>query len=161
MIRELPQDFVDEQLRAIRAAFYHGKPKKFFQDRRDLMIAIAWPARLLAERFQVSATLSVYRRALGTVIKTIREKGNLAKIERFSLYFTHCVQEHMKIHGAEYYELAKAARSASDSLPAVMGRVQVGRAQEATDFLVALHKTLKEKSGRKKAKAPSHPTLFS
>jgi hypothetical protein len=43
------------------------------------------------------------------VIRTIKAKGIWAKIDRFSVYFLHRVQEHMRHHGDEYYQEAKSA----------------------------------------------------
>jgi hypothetical protein len=58
----------------------------------------------------VQARPNIYRDILGTVIKTIRERNNVSQIRRFSVYFLHAVQEHMKHHRDQYYYMAKAAR---------------------------------------------------
>jgi hypothetical protein len=118
-----PARFIDEMLRAIRAEFFAGHTdKRFFQERADLIDAVTWPARWMNER-GVKAPASLYRRIIQTVIDTIRRKGNRAKIRRFSMYFLHCVQEHMKHHGDEYYYQAKAARPIADVLQAAARRV--------------------------------------
>lgn len=74
----------------------------------------------------------------------------------------HRVQQHMKHHGEEYYDLAKAGRRAADSLPAVLRDVHIGKAQINTDVLVGMHAALKGRGGRKKRAGfkDSAPDLF-
>ena len=78
--------------------------RQFFQERDLLRQAIAFPAARLKERLGVTATDDLYRRILRTVIDTIKEHGNRAKIQQVSAYFLHAVQTHMDHHGEEYYE---------------------------------------------------------
>jgi uncharacterized protein YjaG (DUF416 family) len=154
-------EFINEQLALIRRTFFaKTSEKQFFQEKNMLLQAIAFPAAHLKERYGVSAMDSLYRRILKTVIETIVEKGNRAKIERFSAYFLHCVQTHMQHHGEEYYEAAKAARSAADILPAAMRGAHIVRADVTTQSLAELHRMLKSRGGRKKKPAPAQPTLF-
>ena len=155
-------EFVEEMLRLIRSTFFAGlTEKQFFQEQNLLCQAICYPAQWLNNR-GAAATASLYRRVLRTVIETIVRNGNRSKIERFSAYFFHCVQEHMKHHGEEYYAAAKAARSAADLLPAVLRRASVQAADVTTSALVETNKILR---GRRRTRAPknadSAPDLFS
>lgn len=146
-----PSDFTNEQLGLIRRRFFAKTPEKqFFQERDLLLQAVAFPAAHIYKRYGVAGTDPLYGRILANVIDTIVRKGNRAKIKRFSVYFLHCVQEHMSHHGEEYYKAAVAARSAADSLPAVMARVRIGQAEHDTKVLVEMHRTLKSRGGRKK-----------
>lgn len=159
--RMMAPEFLNEQLAALRKAFFAGKSdRQFFQERDLLRQAIAFPAARLKERFGVTATDDLYRRVLATVIETIKRHGNLRKIERFSVYFLHAVQQHMDHHGEKYYEDAKAARSAADLLPAALRASHIVRADRTTEVLVDLHKALKSRAGRKKKPAAAQPTLF-
>jgi hypothetical protein len=98
---------------------------------------------------------------LRTVIETIVAKGNRAKIERFSVYFLHCVQQHMQHHGEQYYDLAKAARRAADLLPEALRASHIVKADRTTEVLSELHRTLKSRAGRKKRGfKDSAPDLF-
>jgi hypothetical protein len=154
-------EFLSEQLGLIRKTFFAGKTdRQFFQERDLLSQAIAFPAARLKERFGVTATDDLYRRILRTVIDTIKQHGNRAKIQRISAYFLHAVQTHMDHHGEEYYEDAKVARTAADQLPFILRREHIVRAHQTTEVLVDLHRTLKSRSGRKKKAAPAQPTLF-
>jgi hypothetical protein len=149
-------DFTTEQLALIWKMFFAKTPERqFFQERDFLRQAISYPAAHLRERYGVSATDSLYRRIIKTVIDTIVLKGNRAKIQRFSVYFLHCVQEHMKHHGEEYYDAAKTARSAADLLPAALRASHIVKADRATEILAGLHRTLKSRAGRKRATAPA------
>jgi hypothetical protein len=88
--------FVEEMLCLIRREFFaKHEHKRFFQERPTLIQAITWPARWMNER-GVKARPDVYRGILRTVIKTIRERGNVSQIRRFSVYFLHSVQAHIK-----------------------------------------------------------------
>ena len=154
-------EFTNEQLALIRKTFFAKMPEKqFFQEKAMLELAISFPAAHLKERYGVSATVSLYRRVLKTVIETIVAKGNRAKIERFSVYFLHCVQTHMQHHGEEYYMAAKAARSAADLLPEALRSSHIVMADRATEILAGLHRALKSRGGRKKKRAPAQPSLF-
>lgn len=154
-------EFLNEQLALIRRKFYANKaPKLFFQEKDRLMTAIAFPAAHLEQRFGVKAPDSVYGNALKTVTAAILAKAKLSKIECFSVFFLHCVQEHMKHHGEEYYEAAKASLRLVAQLPAVMRQVRVGETERTADVLIELHRTLKSRAGRKKKAAPAQPTLF-
>jgi len=156
-----PSELANEQLGLLRRTFFaDAGDSEFYQERNLLLSAIAFPAAHLKERYGVSTPDSLSRTILGTVIETIKAHGNRAKIERFSVYFLHCVQKHLQHHGEEYYEQAKAARRVAESLPALLSRVRIGEIERSTDVLVALHNTLKSKGGRKKKRAEAQPTLL-
>lgn len=144
-------EFLVVQLQQLRRTFYAKTPeKRFFQEKSLLLSAISFPAAHLKDRYHVSTPDALSAAILGTVTHSIVTKGNREKIERFSCYFLHCVQEHMAHHGEEYYERAKAARRAAEALPEIVAKVRVGEIERSTDVMVALHRTLKSKGGRKK-----------
>lgn len=154
-------DFVAVQLEELRRTFFAKTPaKRFFQEKGLLLSAISYPATHLKKRYGVSTPETLSSAILGNVVQTIVKKGNRAKIQRFSVYFLHCVQEHMKHHGEEYYDRAKAALRLAESLPEIMAKVRVGEIQRSTDVMVALHRTLKSRGGRKKQLVEAQPTLF-
>lgn len=146
-------EFTAEQLAVIRREFFAGySDKRFWQERGLLVQAITFPASWLNER-GVKMPAAKYRAILGTVISTIKRHGNRAKIERFSAYLLHSVQEHMRHHGEEYYYAAKDARSLGAVLPRVIGKAQPAR-DPAETFVPALaeaHRVLRSKGGRKSA----------
>jgi hypothetical protein len=147
-----PSEFANEQLGLIRRTFFADTiDSQFYQERDLLLSAITYPAANLKERYGVTATDSLYKRVLKTVIETIVAKGNRTKIERFSVYFLHCVQQHMQHHGEEYYDLAKADRHAADSLPVVLGKITRGEAERTTEVLVELHRTLRGRRHKPKS----------
>lgn len=143
--------FVEEMLRWIRREFFaQHSDKRFFQERQKLVEAITWPARWMNDH-GVKAPASVYRQILGTVIQTIKRHGNRAKIERFSVYFLHSVQEHMKHHGDQYYYTAKAAQPIGAILPSVTRHVHAGRAVDSvTETLAQMNQVLRSPGGRRR-----------
>lgn len=155
-------DFAEEQLAVIRRTFFAGKTdRQFFQEQDLLRQAIAFPAAHLHQRYSVTADAAFYAQILKTVTETIVAKGNRAKIQRFSVYFLHCVQEHLKHHGEEYALSAKAARRLTDMLPAAVRDARIINADRTTAVLSGLHGALKSRAGRKKkTAAPAQRTLF-
>jgi hypothetical protein len=158
--------FVEEMLRLIRREFFaKHTDKRFFQERTTLIEAITWPARcmnILGARLPASG----YRRILGTVIDAIKRHGNRAKIQRFSVYFLHSVEEHMKHHGDEYYYASKAARPIGAILPAVMRNVRPGPAPDrTTEIMSQMNQILRSSGGRRRRiqngkNSASAPDLF-
>jgi hypothetical protein len=154
-------EFLNEQLGLIRRTFFSKKTdRQFFQERELLQSAITYPAKHLKDRYGVKAPDSIYQNVLRTVIDTIVAKGNREKIQRFSVYFLHCVQEHLKHHGEEYYEAAKASQRLAEQLPEVMRNVRRGETERTADVLIELHRTLKSRAGRKRKSALAQPSLF-
>jgi len=157
----IESDLTTEQLALIRKTFFaKATEKSWFQERNLLLQAIAFPAAHLKERYGVNTPVSLSRSILRTVIETIKAHGNRAKIGRVSVYFLHCVQQNMLHHGEEYYEAAKAALRAAESLPEIMSKVRLGEAARSTDVLVQLHRTLKSRGGRKKKSAEAQLSLI-
>jgi hypothetical protein len=143
--------FVQEMLRLIRREFFaQNTDKRFFQERPKLIEAITWPARWMNDH-GARLPASDYRRILGIVIDTIKRKGNRAKIQRFSIYFLHAVQEHIKHHGDQYYYEAKAARPIGAILPAVTRHVRPGAAPDrTTETLSQMNRILRSPGGRRR-----------
>jgi hypothetical protein len=102
-----PEQFVVSTLRQIQTDFFaSASAKVFFQQQVDIKRAIAYPARWLKERGGQWVTVGLMRRILSTIIASIKGHG-APTITRFSVYFTHCVQLHMRHHGDEYLDEAK------------------------------------------------------
>jgi hypothetical protein len=160
------QLFVREQLRVMRSEFYRDRSdKQFYQERPRLVKAITYPAHWMNERGAV-APPALYRRIIGTVIAAIKQHGDRSKIERFEIYFWHCVQEHMRHHGEEYYYQAKEPLQISDLLQTSVGRMErktgivSGAGASATRQLAALHKSIKIGGRRRIQKGDSTASLF-
>lgn len=150
----------EEMLRGVRSEFYAGiNAKTFFQERAELMKAITAPAAYLHKRGAMLPAAS-YRRILATVIDTIKAKGmNRAKIERFSVYFLHCVQTHMEHHGEKYYYAGKSFEGRSISpqhVKDVLGGALKNLSRQAADqtvpVLAEVHRTLTARGRVQRAK---------
>jgi len=159
MMRPKIARFIESQLREVRR-FYCDADKAYFQDRRRLIKAIVWPVKWMNER-GVRAPASLYARILGNVISTINLHGNLGEIDRFSVYFLHSVQEHMKHHGDQYYYEAKAARPISDIVPRVIRQVRPGCVPDsATETFRQLNRVLRSPGGRRRRIQSNQPDLL-
>lgn len=153
--------FTSEMLAVLRREFFASAidEKEFFQEKDLLLQAIAYPARYLNDRGAV-ALPSKYRAILRTVVGTIKAKGNRRQIRRFSVYFLHCVQEHMKHHGDDYYQDAKSARPVASLLEPALRRLQASEATRTTAALSEAHRALSSRAGRRKTSPPKQPELF-
>jgi hypothetical protein len=155
-----PAEFTSEMLRELRREFYRDATEKaFFREADFLRQAIFYPANYLHER-GVKALPSKYRAIVQTVVRAIKAKGNREKIHCFGVYFLHCVQEHMKHHGDEYYAEAKSPRAVASLLDPALRRLQNSEALNATAALAEAHRALRSKSGRKRLAAPKQSELF-
>src|SRR4051812_4874706 len=101
-------EFVKSMLVLLRRLFLpDATDRQFFQEKPTLELAITHPAAWLEER-GAAPTIGIVRKALMAVIDTIKSHGK--KVDRFSVYFLHCVQLHMDHHGEEYRQALKAPR---------------------------------------------------
>lgn len=137
-------EFVADMLWRIRRTFFaKSTDKQFYQEKPRLTEAITYPARWLNER-GARLPAAQYRRILQTIIDTIRRRGNRDRVRRFSVYFLHCVQEHMGHHGEEYYYAAKDPRPVGSILSKTLGRIQgAERSDRTVEVLSEVHRTLR------------------
>lgn len=134
-----PSEFTEEMLGVVRRDFYPPAfAKEFFEDRRFLLSAITNPARYLNDR-GARVPASKYRSILTTVISTIKRHGkSRANIERFSIYFLHCVQEHMKHKGDDYLQAAKELRPVGSLVGGVLERARKAANTSPSDQTVPI-----------------------
>jgi hypothetical protein len=130
----------NELLGAIRNQFYPDEPKRFFQDRNMLLQAVTFPAKWLHER-GVRLPETRYRTILLDILTTIKRHGNTARIQRFSAYLLHSVQEHMRHHGEEYYEEGKRFRDSVQDVMSGLSRKKVTDDQ-TVPLLAEVHRML-------------------
>lgn len=98
-----------------------------------------------------------------TVINTIRRHGKRDRIARFSVYFLHCVQEHMRHHGEEYLQAAKAPRAVGAILPGAMRKMSLQNGADRTvEVLAETHRVLSRRGRIQRGKkSASGGDLFS
>jgi hypothetical protein len=161
----LPEEIVARFLRSLRNQFFKGRDKFFHQEKGLLMQAITYPARWLDDR-AVGLSEARYTAIVTEIIRTVNAHGNLSQIRSPGRYLLHAVQEHMRHHGEDYYETAKATRNAIEDALAGIKQRGVRRADKSVDSTVPVlaetHRVLSAaKGGRKKAqKAPDQGSLF-
>lgn len=157
-----PEELSYQLLGIIKREFYKGNDKGFFQERNLLLQAATYPARWLDDR-AVRLPEDRYREILLNVIHTIKSHGATAEIRRFSAYFLHSVQEHMKHQGEKYYEQGKSMnRVIEDVFHGLEARRKMPAMDATVPALADVHRFLKTGGGRKpKPKAPpKEPDLF-
>jgi hypothetical protein len=163
----LPAELVRQLLQLIRKTFFADlTEKQWYQERPMIEQAICYPARWLKEKGATKVSAARYRSIIQTVITAIKKHANRQKIERFSVYFLHCVQEHIVHHGETYYNEAKAPRTSADLVARAMSKLQPGRSQAHVDrtveVLAETHRVLARRGRIQKPKSASdQPDLFS
>lgn len=164
MKQQLPEEIVTRFLASMRKQFFSGNDRLFYQEKSLLMMAISYPARWLDDR-AVAINSARYTEVLTVIIRTINAHGNLKNVRSPGRYLLHAVQEHMRHHGEDYYEVGKATRNAiEDAVHGLKSRVK--GADKAADSTVATlaetHRVLSAaKPGRKKKdQAPEQGSLF-
>jgi hypothetical protein len=160
MSTTLPEQLVERFLRSIRNQFYKAPHEKLFYQEKFLLIqSITYPASYLQRR-GVGLPAKRYEALLTTIIRTINTHGNLATVRSPGRYLLHAVQEHMRHHGEDYYEVGKRTRDAvADALMGLKPRTKGAAIQSANSPVAALaetHRILSAgKGGRRKASAPA------
>lgn len=111
--QEIGAEIVNELLASIRNQFYADDPqKRWFQDRQFILRRVVlWPATWLNKR-GVTLPPERYRAILMDVFQEIKRHGSTGAVKYWPGYLLHCVQEHFKHHGDDYYEEGKSMRSA-------------------------------------------------
>lgn len=144
---------VNDYLYRIRQQFYPDNEKAFYQQRRLLIRAISFPAGWLDRRGIVFPEKR-YRQLLDEILKGIMHHGNTGNIGYFAGYLFSCIQQHMKHHEEEYYDLGKSLRSKNDqSMKQILSGLKVDEpaADAATVESLAAYSRL-TKSGPRRGK---------
>jgi hypothetical protein len=135
-------EFVDEMLGLIRREFFAVmSDKRYFQERLATLLAITYPARWLEDR-GANATIALLRKIILNVIFAIKRHGNRPQIQRFSIYFLHCVT------GA--HETSRRRILCSRQGP------QARRRSLATDLFASCNRPANPAQTQKKFRKPLH-----
>lgn len=147
-------DLYADLMGRIRRSFYQGRDKEFFQDQSILGQVITELASWLHER-SVNLPRTQYQAIVLKVLRTAKEHGQITKVNRLSAYLLHCIQEHIKHHGEEYYDKAKSIRTLVEKVAHGLIDPAKAPAPDATvETLAAVHAALRSKGGRKKTAPP-------
>ncbi len=148
-------------LHVLRNQFYPDDQKGFYQQRWLLLKAITHPAKYLAMR-GVGLTEADHRKILTEQIRTIQHHGDTRAIKLFGRYFLHCIQQHMKFHGEDYYDSGKTVRAIADQTVDSIRAQAASQALEVTDRLAEIHAAVRPPARRKKPAAaePGQLDLF-
>ena len=152
----LPEKLIQLFLRSIKSQFYRDRETLYFQERDLLMGAICHPARYLDE-LGVRISAKRYQEILTTVIRTINKHGNVAEMRSPGRYLGKAVEEHMRHHGEEYYEIGKRSRDAiADTLADILSGVRVGdkAIDETVPVLAATHRAIAAAKPPRRKTAP-------
>jgi hypothetical protein len=115
--QDVAREIVADLLGAIRGSFYGDlPPKRWFEDMDFLSRKVVlWPAGWLSGK-GVSLPASRYKQILLDIVRTAKLNGDTSAVKYWPAYLAKCVQSHFRIHGEEYYEEGKSARSILDGV---------------------------------------------
>lgn len=118
-----PKELTDSCLGLLRAKFYAGDDKGFYQERNDLLRRVVlYPAAWLNER-GVTIHGDDYRQIIHKVF--IQASAHVtSKIKYRPAYLRQVIQSHMAIHGEDYYDAAKATRNTIEQTMQLIGQIR-------------------------------------
>ena len=118
-----PADLTESCLGILRSKFYNesGDEKAFHQDREKLLHwVVLYPAAWLNKR-GVTIHGDQYRKIFVNVF--LQAAAHMASKAKYRpAYLRHVIQEHLKHHGEEYYDAAKATRNLVEQTIVALGR---------------------------------------
>ncbi len=145
-----PSELSEMLLGVLRDQFYRNDAKGFYQERNLLLQAATFPAKWLDER-KVRLSAARYREILAGIIRGIKRCGTKGEIRRFSVYLLHCIQEHMRHHGEDYYDEGKRTRQAIEEVMHGL-RKSAPQIDSTVPVLAEVHRVLaRSKTGRRRA----------
>ncbi|HWL53764.1 MAG TPA: hypothetical protein VNQ90_15100 [Chthoniobacteraceae bacterium] len=137
----LPEQITDRFLRSLRKQFYVGLDKAYYQQRRQLILAITFPAYWLDER-AVRLPAHRYTGILTHIIRTVVREGDLANVHHFGFYFLKSVQNHMRHQGETYYDEGKVTRHLAADTMAGIQRLQATAKSKAAAQATTIDRTV-------------------
>jgi hypothetical protein len=117
------KELTDDCLAILRRKFYTGDDKCFWQDRRLLLKwVVLYPAAWLNEK-GVTIHGDAYREIFSKVF--LQAAAHMeSKVKFRPAYLRQVIQSHLRIHGEDYYEAAKSARTLADHALMVAGQMR-------------------------------------
>lgn len=136
------QELKDDLLAFIKRKFYEGDSREFSQDySRLLKWVVLWPAKWLNER-GVTLPGERYKKILTDILMTSLQQRMTSKIRYRPAYLMQVVQSHFAVHGEEYYNEAKSARSLAENALLVVGRAVGAQQPDPVKELATAHALL-------------------
>lgn len=155
--QELPAEILADLLRVIRNQFCPGLPaKEWYQSRNFFLRVLTWSAAWLNKR-GVTLPPARYQAILLDIFTTIKRNGQTGAVNYWPGYLLHCVQEHWKHHGDEYYEEGKTIRAQVErNLMAFQRAAQAPVASDQVATLAQIHQALQtRKPTNRQARKPA------
>jgi hypothetical protein len=164
MSAQMPQALVAKLMEHVRTQFYGDQEKRFYQEQRELMGVLTWPAAWLRER-RITLPMARYEAILRGVILEMQRHGDTGKVRHFPSYFARCVRLWFVHNGEALYMERKSLRDALPNMRELLARTGAKEA-DPVEALAAAHAVLATrkagpKTARKDAsKDDSQSTLF-
>jgi hypothetical protein len=159
--QEVGAEIVNDLLASVRNQFYADAPaKQWFQDRKFILRSVVlWPASWLNKR-GVTLPPERYKSILLEIFQDIKRKGNTGAVTYWPGYLMHCVQEHFKHHGDDYYTEGKSLRSAVERSLMAFGRLDQAAGQPDPVRQMAHARSIIQPQKRRPKPSPKQGLLF-
>jgi predicted SprT family Zn-dependent metalloprotease len=109
--QERPKDFIIDMLRIIRGQFCPDLSNdEWYPHVQFLKRVLTYGAAWLNKR-GVTIPPDRYQAIYQNILNGIKQHGQTGQVRYWPRYLLHCVQEHFKHHGEEYYEEGKSIRA--------------------------------------------------
>lgn len=158
----VPDQVIESLLSCVRTMAYAEKPKAWYQEQKQLMMILTWPASWLNER-AVGLPLDRYQDIMTEILNGIQSHGELGKMHHFPAYLSKCVRSWFIHNGEALYAERKSLRNAIDlRLIKGIGSAPKKSGPDPIEALAMAHKVLAQ--GGRTAKTLKHEdreqTLF-
>lgn len=162
-------DMCERLLVNIRRQFYPDQDKPYFQQRRELLRAITYPAAWLKGK-GVFLPLDRYERVIMEQLQEIKRHGATDQIRHFPGYLGRCLKLHFQHQAETYYNEGKDLRNLIDlTLTRALAQTKAMPARDAetqTNALASAHHDIlaagrpRRKKIEKKLPPPNQIELF-
>lgn len=147
-----PKELTDSCLGILRAKFYQGDDKSFFQDRSHLLRwVVLWPASWLNKK-GVTIHGDKYRDIFNKVFLNAAAHVQ-SKVKYRPAYLRQVIQSHFAIHGEEYYDDAKSVRNLVEATMLAVGRPLAQEADPVKELAAARDILTSHKPKKKQPRA--------
>lgn len=146
-----PDEICEQLLRFIQTKFYQGNPLAFMKDRKRLLDWVVLKFAAWLDERAVSIPPHRYLEIMRDKVLMEAVRHGAANIKYVPAWLGKTVEEHLKHHGEEYYDEAKAIRNVTDNVlmfaqGGVTGRDPIRQLADARRLL---------KAGKKPAVKPA------
>jgi len=159
--QQTPGDLVDELLAFIRHQFCAEIDRDaWFRRNRPFLLqrVILWPARFMTQKGFVLPP-ERYKQIMYTILRTVQQSGDTAKVSYWPAYLAKCVQSHWQKRWHLYYEESKTLSAAVPAVLSGLARLPIAPEPNKVEQMAAAQRLLTVRLRRCKTPEKQLPLL--